>query len=87
MQTNREAILTCSLRELNVEDNINTIRNAIYDGAEAFMLHLEKLEECYHNKEDLRKLFIYFATFGSLWDLSSSTKDRTHTYSNKSADS
>ena len=61
MQTNREAILTCSLRELNVEDNINTIRNAIYDGAEAFMLHLEKLEECYHNKEDLRKLFNYAA--------------------------
>lgn len=34
-------LLTCSIRETNVEDNINTIRNAIYDGAEAFMVHLE----------------------------------------------
>ena len=59
MPTNREFLLTCSLRELNPEDNINTIRNAIYDGAEAFMIHLEKLDEVYHNETDLRKIFNY----------------------------
>jgi len=59
MQTNRDFLLTCSLRELNPEDNINTIRNAIYDGAEAFMIHLEKLDEIYHIEEDLRKIFNY----------------------------
>ena len=54
MQTNRDFLLTCSLRELNPEDNINTIRNALYDGAEAFMIHLEKLDEVYHNENDLK---------------------------------
>lgn len=52
-------LLTCSIRETNVEDNINTIRNAIYDGAEAFMVHLEKLDEVYHNEQDLKKMFNY----------------------------
>jgi len=52
-------ILTCSLRETDVEENINTIRNAIYDGAEAFMLHLEKLDERFHNVDDLRRLYNY----------------------------
>ena len=59
MQTNRDFLLTCSLRELTPEDNINTIRNAIYDGAEAFMIHLEKLDEAYHNINDLKKIFNY----------------------------
>lgn len=59
MQTNRDFLLTCSLRELNPEDNINTIRNAIYDGAEAFMIHLEKLDEAYHNENDLKRIFNY----------------------------
>ena len=59
MQTNRDFLLTCSLRELNPEGNINTIRNALYDGAEAFMIHLEKLEEVYHNENDLKKIFNY----------------------------
>ena len=59
MQTNRDFLLTCSLRELTAEDNINTIRNAIYDGAEAFMIHLEKLEEDYHNEADLKRIFNY----------------------------
>lgn len=59
MQTNRGFLLTCSLREITPEDNINTIRNAIYDGAEAFMIHLEKLDEAYHNEEDLKRIFNY----------------------------
>ena len=59
MQTNRDFLLTCSLRELNPEDNINIIRNALYDGAEAFMIHLEKLDEVYHNENDLKKIFNY----------------------------
>lgn len=59
MQNNRDFLLTCSLRELNPEDNINTIRNAVYDGAEAFMIHLEKLDEVYHNEKDLKRIFNY----------------------------
>ncbi len=59
MHNNRDFLLTCSLRELTPEGNINTIRNAIYDGAQAFMIHLEKLEEAYHNENDLKKIFSY----------------------------
>ena len=59
MPNNRDFLLTCSLRELDSEGNINTIRNAIYDGAQAFMIHLEKLEEMYHNESDLKKIFSY----------------------------
>ena len=59
MQNNRDFLLTCSLRELNPEDNVNTIRNALYDGAEAFMLHLEKLDEVYHTEKDLKRIFNY----------------------------
>ena len=59
MKSNRDFLLTCSLRELNPENSINTIRNAIYDGAEAFMIHLEKLGEEYHNENDLKKIFNY----------------------------
>lgn len=61
MSIKKEFLLTCSLRESNPEDNINTIRNAIYDGAEAFMIHLEKLEEIYHNERDLKRIFHYAA--------------------------
>ena len=35
------------------------IRNAIYDGAEAFMIHLEKLADCYINVDDLKRIFNY----------------------------
>lgn len=58
---NKNFLLTCSLREINIEDNINCIRNAIYDGADAFMLHLEKLDEQYHTVEELKQLFNYAA--------------------------
>jgi len=51
--------LTCSLRETSVEGNICCIKNAIYDGAEAFMIHLEKLPDEHVNVQDLKKIYDY----------------------------
>ena len=59
MNLKNRFLLTCSLRENNPEDTINTIRSALYDGAEAFMIHLEKLDDQYINEEDLKNIFNY----------------------------
>lgn len=51
--------LTCSLRETSVEGDICCIKNAIYDGAEAFMIHLEKLPDENVNVNDLKRIYDY----------------------------
>ena len=51
--------LTCSLRETSIQENINCIRNAIYDGAEAFMFHMEKVPDEELTLENLKLLYAY----------------------------
>lgn len=52
-------MLTCSLRETSIQGNINCIRNAIYVGAEAFMLHLEKIPDEELTFDNLKLLYDY----------------------------
>lgn len=55
----KDYLLTCSLRETSIQANVATIRNAIFDGADAFMLHLEKIPDENINVEDLKRLYDY----------------------------
>lgn len=52
-------LLTCSLRETSIQENINCIRNATYDGADAFMLHLEKIPDEQLTYDNLKLLYDY----------------------------
>lgn len=52
-------MLTCVISDENPDACIATIRNAIYDGADAFMLDMCKLDLQYHNYEDLHRIFDY----------------------------
>ncbi len=49
-------MLVASISDSNPQDVICTIRNAILDGADGFMLHLEKMKQEHLNEEDLRKI-------------------------------
>lgn len=51
--------LVCSLSDPDVASTICTIRNAIYDGADGFLLHMEKLREEFQNRESLQEIFRY----------------------------
>lgn len=51
--------LTCSLREKSIQENICCLKNAIYDGADAFMIHLEKLPDESINVANLKKIYDY----------------------------
>jgi len=50
-------ILVTSLSDTTTEKTICTMRNAIYDGTDAFMIHLEKMDDKYLNPEDLGRIF------------------------------
>lgn len=52
-------LLTCSLRETNIQENVNCLRNALYDGADAFMLHLEKMPDEELTYDRLKNLYDY----------------------------
>lgn len=55
----KKPMLTCVISDENPDACIATIRNAIYDGADAFMLDMCKLDLKYHNYEDLHRIFDY----------------------------
>ncbi len=52
-------MLITSLSDNNPIDTICTIRNAILDGTDGFMIHLEKMSPEFLNKEDLQRIFDY----------------------------
>lgn len=49
-------VLVCITGETTVEANISNIRNAEYDGAHAFAVHLEKIGQANHTNEALRRM-------------------------------
>lgn len=51
--------LTVSTSDRTALDTICTMRQAAYDGADAFMIHLEKLDKQYFNEKDLREVFSF----------------------------
>lgn len=55
----KKPLLVNMLTELHPEQCLATIRNAIYDGADAFGLHLCVLDRSHHNEKDLRSIFEY----------------------------
>ena len=52
-------LLVNMLIENSVEECVATIRNAIYEGADAFGMHLCKFPKQYHNLEALKTIFNY----------------------------
>lgn len=56
-QQGKRPILVCSLTDDNPGELQATIRNAIFDGADGFLLHTEKLQEKYRNRESLKRIF------------------------------
>lgn len=52
-------LLIAMITENSPEECVPTMRNAIYNGADAFALHLDVLPLRYHNIEDLRRIFVF----------------------------
>ncbi len=50
-------LITCMIRDNTPNKCIGSIKNAIYDGADAFGLHLSCLEKQYHNEENYKLIF------------------------------
>ncbi len=57
--SSRKPLLTCVITDNTDRTCIATIRNAIYDGAEAFLMDFTKLEDKYRNIDSLRKIIDY----------------------------
>lgn len=55
----KKPYLTVSLSDPTPEETICTIRNAIFDGADAFLIHLEKLRPEFVNEMTLKGIFAY----------------------------
>ena len=55
----RNPLLTCVITDNTDKTCIATIRNAIYDGADAFYMDFTKLEDEFRNVETLRKIINY----------------------------
>lgn len=50
-------LLVCSLNEHTVADTVCAVRTGIFDGADAFLLHMEKLVPDAMSEESLRAMF------------------------------
>lgn len=51
--------LVCSLSDATEAELIATIRNAIWDGADGFLLHTECMDKEYRNVESLKRILAY----------------------------
>lgn len=51
--------LVCSLAEKTELETVCTIRNAIWAGADGFLIHTQNLDAPFHNKETLSRIFSY----------------------------
>lgn len=56
-ETKKHIPLVVSIGNKNEFDNIRTIKNALYDGADGFLIHTEYLPEEYRTDESLKKTF------------------------------
>jgi 3-dehydroquinate dehydratase len=59
IKTTKRPLLVPILTDRTPEDCIATMRNAIYDGADAFAIMYGNLEACYRNSDDLKRFFPY----------------------------
>lgn len=55
----KKPYLTVSLSDPTPEETICTIRNAVFDGADAFLIHMERLRPEFVNKTTLKSIFAY----------------------------
>lgn len=55
----KKPLLTCVITDNTDRTCIATIRNAIYDGADAFLMDFTKLEDEFRNHESLNKIINY----------------------------
>lgn len=56
-KTKRRVPLVVSIGNKNEFDNVRTIRNALYDGADGFLIHTECLSDEYRTDESLKRTF------------------------------
>ncbi len=57
LNSNSKPLLICVSSESTPQAIISMIRNAIYDGADGFLIDLEKLESKYRNEQDMKCIF------------------------------
>lgn len=50
-------LLVCSVTDFCDTDLISTFRNAIFDGADGFLIHMERLKPEFQNRETLKRIF------------------------------
>ncbi len=51
--------LVCSVSDKSEIDCVCTIRNALFDGADGFLFHLERMDPAVQNKDALKRIFTY----------------------------
>ncbi len=51
--------LVCSLSDKTELDTICTMRNAIFDGADGFLIHLERMDPALWTRDAMRRIFAY----------------------------
>ncbi|MBQ8208146.1 MAG: type I 3-dehydroquinate dehydratase [Clostridia bacterium] len=56
-ETKRHIPFVVSIGNKNESDNIRTIKNALFEGADGFLIHTEHLPEEYRTDESLKKTF------------------------------
>ena len=49
-------VIACIMGEETIDADIATIKNAEYEGAPAFAVHLEKLDQSFHTEDSLKRL-------------------------------
>ena len=57
--SNKKPLITCVITDSTANSCIATIRNAIYDGADAFLMDFTKLEDRFRNVASLRRIIDY----------------------------
>ena len=58
----KQPLLVCMLQDVrHPDDCIAIMRNAMYDGADGFYIHLDHLDPSHYNPDDLRHIFSYAA--------------------------
>jgi len=55
----KKPYFTVSINDSTPDETICTIRNTVFDGADSFLIHLERMQEEYHNEHVLERIFAY----------------------------
>lgn len=57
--TGAKPLLVCSLSDKTEIDAVCTMRNAVFDGADGFLIHLERMDPALWTRDAMRRIFAY----------------------------